>query len=336
MKLLICTQVVDSEDVYLGFFVRWIAELSKHYECVHVICLKEGKHALPKNVFVHSLGKESGESRIKYLSRFYRYIWSLRREYDAVFVHMNQEYVLLGAKLWLVLQKPIFMWRNHNAGSLLTDIAVLFCHKVFCTSKYSYTAKYRKTTLMPIGVDTDLFKFKEGLRDQNSVLSLGRISEAKRPEMLIEALSILQSRGIACTASFYGPGSSSYIDALKTQTQECGVEDRVTFFNGVPHTETSQIYARHLIYVNAATSGMYDKAIFEAAASGCIVFAASRDFVIAAGEDLAFSNASELAEKLARTLSLPAEAWDVLRARLQKIAQENSLHTLVEQLVVAI
>src|ERR1041385_8548279 len=120
MRLLVTTQAVDLNDPVLGFFHRWIEELAKHYEHVHVICLKEGEQRLPSNVSVHSLGKEQGRSRVKYLVLFYRYIWTLRNEYDAVFVHMNQEYVLLGWKLWFLLGKRIVLWRNHKKGSFLT------------------------------------------------------------------------------------------------------------------------------------------------------------------------------------------------------------------------
>jgi len=62
MKLLVVTQVVDTEDPVLGFFVRWVEELAKHVESVEVICLREGKHMLPVNVHVHSLGKEHEQS----------------------------------------------------------------------------------------------------------------------------------------------------------------------------------------------------------------------------------------------------------------------------------
>jgi len=73
MKLLICTQMIDKNDPILGFFHRWVEEFAKHFEHIHVICLKEGQHTLPQNVTVHSLGKEGGESRIKYVIRFYRF-----------------------------------------------------------------------------------------------------------------------------------------------------------------------------------------------------------------------------------------------------------------------
>jgi hypothetical protein len=92
MKLLIVTQVVDSTDLYLGFFHRWIEELAPRFENIEVVCLLEGKHALPKNVRIHSLGKERGKQpSYIYAFRFLKIVWRLRKEYDAVLVHMNQE-----------------------------------------------------------------------------------------------------------------------------------------------------------------------------------------------------------------------------------------------------
>src|SRR3989338_3997811 len=96
MKLLIITQKVDKNDPILGFFHRWLEEFAKNVEKLTVICLGKGEYDLPENVRVLSLGKESGHSKIKYLRRFYKYIWMERKNYDAVFVHMNPEYVILG------------------------------------------------------------------------------------------------------------------------------------------------------------------------------------------------------------------------------------------------
>ncbi len=155
MKFLILTQKVDRNDPILGFFHRWIEEFVKRCERVIIICLEEGEYNLSQNVKVFSLGKEGSHSRAKYLWNFYKYLWQERKNYDAVFVHLNQEYVLLGGILWLLLGKKVFMWRNHHMGNFLTDLAGLFCSKIFCTSKYSYTAKHKKTVLMPVGIDTD-------------------------------------------------------------------------------------------------------------------------------------------------------------------------------------
>src|SRR3972149_5992145 len=102
MKLLFITQKVDKNDDVLGVYHRWIEELAKKAERIHVICLYKGRVEMPGNVEAHSLGKElpglprrglikAGRSRLRYLWNFFRLIWKLRREYDVVFVHMNPE-----------------------------------------------------------------------------------------------------------------------------------------------------------------------------------------------------------------------------------------------------
>ena len=281
MKLLICTQAVDTTDPVLGFFHDWVAEFAKHCDEVVVICLREGEHNLPKNVRVLSLGKErtanhaqTGRSRarIAYLRRFYRYVWRERRNYDAVFVHMNQEYVLLGGLLWNAWGKRVYMWRNHSAGSLGTDIAALLCKNIFCTSKHSYTAKYRKTILMPVGIDTDVFNADNTQRRApHSILFLSRMAPVKRPDILLGALAELNHKGISFAASFYGDPTYSdrpYYESLKQKSAGSDLNEQVFFKLGIPNRQTPAVYRAHELFVNCSPSGLYDKTIFEAAACG--------------------------------------------------------------------
>ena len=116
LKLLIITQAIDLDNPVLGFFHRWVGEFSKHNEKLTVICLEKGKYNLPANVEVLSLGKEEGSSRFKYLWCFYKYLWRERTNYDVVFVHMNQEYILLAGWWWRLTGKKVVLWRNHQAG----------------------------------------------------------------------------------------------------------------------------------------------------------------------------------------------------------------------------
>ena len=200
MRLLIVTQKVDKNDPILGFFHRWIIEFAKHFESIVVICLEKGAYELPSNVKVLSLGKENRKSRIQYILRFYKYIWQERKNYDVVFVHMNQEYLIMGGGIWRLIGKKVTMWRNHYAGSFLTDFASFFCNKIFCTSRFSYTARYKKTVLMPVGVDLENFKPKtEIARGKRSILFLARFSPSKRPEFLVEALKKITDQGIEYT-----------------------------------------------------------------------------------------------------------------------------------------
>ncbi len=358
MKLLIVTQAVDTEDPVLGFFVRWIEEFAKRVERIEVICLKEGRHdfysaknAVPRSenseefsgtgVRVHSLGKEQDAAedttiygsvlrRVRYAFRFKFLAWRLRRDYDAVFVHMNQEYILIAGPLWKMLGKRVYLWRNHYAVSWLTDAAVAFCTNVFCTSKHSYTAKYKKTVLMPVGVDTERF-FPDARieRKPNSILFLGRISPSKRPEMLIDALASLARTGATFTASLIGsplPQDETYHESLKEKVRSLSLADRIAFHPGVPNGQTPDLYRAHEIFVNASPSGMLDKTLFEAAACGCRVLAASEDFAALAGPDSHFTDAPELARRLAEALAAPAPQTPA------PFVAENSLAALSEKL----
>lgn len=338
MKLLVVTQSVDTQSPTLGFFHAWLTAFAPRFEEIHVICLAEGTHALPKNVHVHSLGKENGRvGKLVYAARFLKLAWELRRSYDAVFVHMNQEYVLLAADLWVLLRKPVYMWRNHYAGSLLTDIAALYCRKVFCTSKHSYTARYRRTMLMPVGIDLSLFQDADkSLREPRSVLFLARMSPSKRPDLVIDALATLAGRAtLPFTATFVGsplPEDEAYYQSLKEKAATYELSDRIAFLPGIPHHETAAMYGAHDIFVNASPSGMFDKTLFEAAAAGCLVVAASDDFKDAAGKSFHFANADELADRLDELLTLSAD--ERLRAVhvLKALARAESLETLADRL----
>ncbi len=338
MKLLIITQRVDQKDPVLGFFHRWIAEFAKKCESVVVICLQKGEHDLPSNVRVLSLGKEERASRSQYVTRFLKYVWQERGNYDAVFVHMNQEYVLLAGWLWKLMGKPVFMWRNHYSGSMLTDMAAAFCTNVFCTSKHSYTAKFGKTMLMPVGVDAASFKSDSPVkRVPDSILSFGRIAPSKNQHILILALGILKKRGAAFTASIYGnplPADAPYYESLKEQAKELGLENSVRFFAGVPNDSAPAIYAAHEISVNLSRSGMYDKTMFEAMACGTILAASNDDLrgQIDGRCLFKFGEAGDLANTLEKLMKLPMAEKDRLAQGLKEFAvSQHSLSSLADK-----
>jgi glycosyltransferase involved in cell wall biosynthesis len=338
MKLLIFTQKVNRNDPVLGFFHRWIEEFSKNVESIIVVCLEEGEHSLPKNVKVLSLGKEKGVLKLKYILNFYKYIWNLRAQYSHVFVHMNQEYILLGGILWKILGKQIYMWRNHHSGSFLTDVAAMFCKKVFCTSKFSYTAKYRKTELMPIGVDLNVFnQIPDVIRKKNSVLFLARISPVKKPHLLIEAIQRLI--GLKPTLSIFGdalPTDAEYLEKMKETVKDKNLGGVVSFHSGVPNTETVKIYNEHEICVNLSSSGMYDKTIIEAMGCGCLSVSSNENLKGLIPDYFLFEegNVDSLTSKLKYLLGLTAEERSVHSLDLREFAVTNhSLNMLVEKLM---
>lgn len=338
MRLLIITQIIDRSDPGLGFVHSWVEEFSKRFERLIVLCLKKGDYDLPGNVAVLSLGKERWKNRAKYL--FLLFYFSLRyfNRYDAVLVHMNQEYVLVAGWLWKLFGKRVYMWRNHYAGSPATDIAAAFCDKIFCTSHYSYTARFKKTKFMPVGIDTGIFRPDQSARRKpGSILSLGRVAPSKNIHTLIQALGLLRDQGIAFTADIYGnakPGDEGYAESLRQQAKEMKLEGQVRFMAGVPNLTTPMVYSAHQIFINLSPNGMYDKTIFEAMACGCFVFASNDDLRDKIDPAFAFkyNDPADLARKLKEFLAMPEAEQNMKAANISDLVEHHSLEKLSDEL----
>jgi glycosyltransferase involved in cell wall biosynthesis len=335
MRLLICTQAVDQNDPVLGFFCRWIEEFATRCEHIHVICLNEGKHTLPANVSVHSLGKESGRSRVKYLARFFRYSWSLHGEYDAVFVHMNEQYVLLGGVLWRILGKQIALWRNHKMGSWRTRCALSLASVVFHTSPQAFVVYSPKAIKMPIGIDTNLFS-PGSAPMKNSILFLGRLDPVKKPELFLGAMQQLADTHPETRADVYGhptPGRETFAEELK---KKFGALPNVAFHGAIANYMTPALYRSHAVYVNTTPSGSFDKTIGEAMAAGCIVVIAN-DALRKVVPDSCIvdpSSVASVAAGIRAALEMPhAESESLTHMQRNYIVREHSLSQTIERIV---
>lgn len=335
MRLLICAQSVNLSDPTLGFFHTWVEAFAAHYESVTVFTLRAGDYVLPSNVTVIPLG----DTRIIRILRLVRHSYKLRNQYDAVFVHMSQEFVLVAGWLWRYFRKKIYLWRNHYAGSVATDVAAGQCVKVFCTSKFSYTARFKHTVRMPVGVDTGHFiRLPKVLRDPRGVLFLGRITPSKRPHVLLQAFDLLVKKGVTFNAHLYGAQGlqdRSYISSLEKMIKEYGLADMVSLLPGVPMKHTPELFNRHTVFVNCSPSGMYDKTLFEAACCECAVVASSKDFAELVDQRFIFedNNAGDLARKLEYILKLTVLEQQAIGAHMHDIAEQHSLSALMARLV---
>jgi glycosyltransferase involved in cell wall biosynthesis len=347
MKLLIVTQKVDLEDPILGFFHAWLVEFSKHVEKILVICLEEGEHNLSKNVSVFSLGKEKNkmhdpgfriQDKLKYIWHFYRYILKCRHNYDTVFVHMNQEYVLLAGLLWRLLGKRVVLWRNHKTGNFLTRIASRFAHFVCYTSPVAYVGEFKNSVQMPIGIDTARFISPDKSPSPKTILFLGRLDPVKRPETFISALKRCAEQGAVFYANVYGdPTHPDASDAvlLKKEAESLRERGMLVFHPSVRNEDTPAIYRAHAIYVNLTPSGSFDKTIGEAMASGCVIVAANEAVREVLSDALIPSDDSveAVAECVRYALSLPEhDRQKITRESRLYVEKEHSLVLLVDRL----
>ena len=344
-KLLFITQKVDKDDDVLGVYHRWIEELSKKIETISVICLYRGRSELPVNVRVFSLGKESGQSRIKYVSRFFKYIWFLREDYNTVFVHMNPIYILLGGLFWKASNKRIFLWYNHPLGNLLARVGIFLANNVFCTSPYSFSAKYRKTVLVPVGIDTVFFKKDSTVsKKRNRILYLGRISPIKHIDCLIKATELLNNQGIDFEVLIIGSPASDadkqYDQKLKIMAGSPVNSDRVVFEKSVANHKTPAIYNGNGVFVNLTPTGSFDKTILEAMACESLIMVSNKSLERFLTPELINwcmfkeGDVTDLTKKLSSLLSLPNDLREKMGRELRMIVVKNhNLDSLIKKLI---
>lgn len=317
----------------MGFFHGWLTELSKRFESIEVICLREGHHALPQNVRVHSLGKESGESRFKYITRFYTHIWNTAGSYDRVFVHMNPHYVLLGGFYWRARNIPIFFWRNHAKMNLMTRIAAYFSKNVFYTSPYACTSVFKHAIQMPVGVDATVFVPAPSTKEHTypkKILFLGRLSPVKRVELFLEVSNILT---LGYEFHLYGDDPSKEKVYEKYLRSRAG--SHVFFHPAVRNEDTPAIYQAHDLYVNLTPEGSMDKTVLEAILCGIPTLVANSSFrdVLPESAVLSSTTPEHIADRIdAYTHRTKEELESVLTHSRDLVVEKHSLEKLATML----
>lgn len=346
MKLLIITQKIDANDTILGFFHRWVEEFSRHCEQVTVIALGVGEYHLPENVRVLSLGKERGVSRLAYLFNFYRFILRERENYDAVFVHMNPVYAILGGFFWRVYGKKIALWYTHKHVNAKLRIAEQLAHIVLTASPESFRLASKKLRVVGHGIDTDLFapSVRAGTTDTLRILTVGRISPAKDYATLIRAVALLQKDGVPFSARIVGSPATEkdavYAEGLRAEVRTNALMEQVLFSEGVHHDAVPALLGGADVFVNTSRTGSVDKAVLEAMACETPVLTSNEAFAGVLGGERArlhmfpAGDARALSQKLLHIHRLTPEQRKRVSADLRAIIiKEHNLKTLITRIM---
>jgi len=285
MRLLIVTQAVDKEDPILGFFHAWLNEFSQQVDDITVICLRKGTYVLPHNVKVFSLGKERGESRIKYILNFYKFIFSKAGTYDSVLVHMNPIYVVLGGFFWRLLGKRIALWYTHKHVDLKLRIANFFTHKIFTASHESFRLPTSKLIVTGHGIDTEFFKpiAYENRVDKEifKLITIGRIAPVKDYETMFKALALLIEKHkdrmyhLTVIGEPVTPEDQIYKQTIVELAEKLGLKHHIFFIGSMMHQDIVPYLQNSDVFVSMSRTGSLDKAALEAMACGVPVVTSS-------------------------------------------------------------
>lgn len=316
--------------------MRWIEEFAKHVSRLTVICLEEGAHHLPENVSVRSLGKEENNfpffKKSKYAWRFLKYLWQDRRNYDAVFVHMNPEYVLLGGPLWRLFGKKVGFWYTHQSERFLKS-ALLFVTHVFTPSKESFPLQTRKVRVVGHGVDTEFFTPRPRNLSAHPpiILSDTRLTPSKHVEQTLEISKELGRFRMAHTIHIIGAAitvlDKDYEKALRERVQREHLS--ISFLGGIPFKLVPDYYGKADLFINHANVGALNKTVLQAMAMNIPVFTSNESYRgILPDAHLVPKDAKVFAEKVQEYLQKPF----VVSYR-ELILRDHSLQALIPKIL---
>ncbi len=259
MKLLITTQALDTKDPILGFFVRWVEEFAKHCEQVTVICLRKGEYTLPQNVRVFALG---GGNKITRTYKLLRGAYKFRHNYDAVFVHMNPEYLVAAGFLWRLLKKRTVLWYTHKSVDFKLRVAAHHVNAILTASKESFRLPSPKLRVVGHGIDTSFFSPDPSVPRGTHALSVGRLNPAKRHDLAVRQA---HEAGVELRIAGDGPERPK-LEALAHE-----LNAKVVFLGALTQTQLRDEYRRAAYMIHTSETGSLDKVVLEALACGCPV-----------------------------------------------------------------
>lgn len=331
MKLLICAQVVDQHHPILGFFHQWIEAFSKQFAEVHVICLEKGSCDLPPHVFVYSLGKEAGVSKLTYVWRFYQIFWRVffRVRVRYVFFHMGAIYNFLAIPFWLwrrVLGTEFFWWKAHGRINRWGRMALWFVDRVYTSTASGFPIKTPKRRIVGQAVDHTLFC--QAGEKTDTVLYVGRIAPIKQLEIFV-AMAALENNNFS-RYEIIGPVTApGYDDTLRALP---GAE-RVTFMGPKSPTDLVAQYQQATVFLNPSVTHSMDKSVLEAILCGCIPVTGNQAFAELLEPHGLFVSEQTPAAYAAIMQSLASKDLEAIRqALIQTVQSQHSLATFSDRI----
>lgn len=341
MRLLVCTQAVDANDPILGFFHAWLLVFAKHCEHIIVVCLRKGEVQVPQNVEVIALGDRGKLLRAFELSSI---AFGRRREYDAVFVHMNPEYVIATGWLWKLLRKRVGLWYVHKSRAYLRA-ALPFVDRVFTVSKHTFPIASRKVEITGHGIDTDVFAPRASSHEGFRIATVGRISAKKNTRLLAEAVLAFARKHANVSFDIYGTPSTNeekeYAHDLGNWLQIEDMGRTVHIKGAVRHSDVPAALHGTSVFLNMGETGGVDKAVLEAMAMGIPTISsgeANAALLTSVDSHLAIpAEQHSMTDALVYVHALTEAERRSLGARLRDVVvRDHSLQSLIPRIVRAL
>jgi glycosyltransferase involved in cell wall biosynthesis len=317
-RLVFVTQQADPEHPVLGATAAQIAALAERVDEVLVLANGPIADGLPANCRVVSFAARTKPARtLRYLRAL---VPALAQRPVAVLAHMSPVYAVLAAPLARPLGVPVLLWFTQAGGGRLLRVAEPLVTAILTVDERSVPLRSSKVRAIGHGIDVSAFQVS-GLEPQATLrlLGLGRYAPVKGWDVAIRALAELTDAELTIHGATLTDADRRNRAELERLARQLDVS--VTFGDAVPHSEVPRLLANADALVNPTRGNAADKVVFEAAAAGIPVLAASPVFDGFLPPELRFDGPQELAERLR---SLDPAAADGLRAKVE--AEHSAAH----------
>jgi len=224
--------------------LEWLFKAKKIYRTL----LAENTYDLVHAFF----GFPSGRLCYKTANRL-PYIISLRgSDVPGINVRLSLDYKILG---------PLFKKIWHNASNLIA------CSQGLKTRALRFMPAAR-IDVIPNGVDLDRFKPSPNKPSSKTLrlMTVGRLSATKRPQLLIDAIHLLKNQGRDVSLTIVGAGAM--LKSLHQQVSQMNLVDHVDLKGRIEQDSMPTLYQQHDLFISATCQEGMSNAMLEAMASG--------------------------------------------------------------------
>jgi glycosyltransferase involved in cell wall biosynthesis len=230
--------------------------------------------------------------------------------------------------------KRIGFWYNADYATFFGKIAMRLADVVFYSNSRSYAAQLPHARYMPTAVDTEMFAI-ENTGHKDTLLFLGRITEKKNLDAVLQAFAEVRKNDQHLTLDIYGEphvGDEAYATRLRTTYAALEREGALAYRGTVVYERTPAVYAEHNIYVHGGSARGSIKTLYEAMAAGCLVVTSEPEMrgIIDARLFVEEPTAENFAKAIRGALSLSEEAREQQRTIARAyVLREHSLSSIV-------
>jgi glycosyltransferase involved in cell wall biosynthesis len=279
MKLLLITFAMDPASPVLGWQQNVAKRLAARCERVVVMTERTAPCDLPANVEVHRVPRILTTPLrllgVRWLMNVAVWRWCARERFDAVFVHMNADWVYRLAPCWRRFRIPVLLWYAHGTVTERLRRAHEHATCVVTSTAEGFRIASPKVRVIGQGIDTELFVPPASRPDGATIVAVGRVSRRKSVDLMLETMAWLRAHAPRhpFTLRIVGPtltrDDEAYRAELAALVEQRGLAGVVTFDGPRPPHALRDIFGSAFLHLNLGRTGSLDKAILESLATGC-------------------------------------------------------------------